>query len=221
MRRWAVALVGPCLLICWGCPKQDPRPPVGRGLPPKRAKKEIIRQPTVPVPKLMQAVQSGSPILQEKAIRKLGRWGSAAAGAVALLTKTLGHKSAVVREESATALGRIGAASAPAVPQLIGALTDRNEEVRGEAARALARIFGKLPPPRRAELARAAVPNLLKAMVDKQASVREGAAIALGYGATKSNGGVAALQKAKVGDKSAEVRSNAKDALARIGVSSP
>jgi HEAT repeat protein len=124
------------------------------------------------VPRLTELLQDADANVRVQSAFALGRMGTTAAPAVAVLAKlVVNDKVASVRKEAAKTLAAIGADSRSAVQELIQALADSQTDVRQYAALTL----GKIGPD-----AAAAVPSLQKALKDKDQEVRCQAARALG-----------------------------------------
>jgi hypothetical protein len=155
------------------------------------------------VPPLTGMLTTGSRI---DAIRALGHYRGAAAGAINALTDLLNDKKEEVRWNAALTLGLIGPEAREALPALIAALHDEDADVREHAAESLGQVgVGS------AEVVRA----LAAACKDRSERVRRDAVRSLGQlgpAARPALAEVEALRK----DEVERVRKAAADALKRI-----
>jgi HEAT repeat protein len=187
------------------------------------------------VPTLLPLLQDTSAGPRVAAARALGRIAPESDAVVARLRETLRENDNDLRLESARALGAFGSRASSAIPELRVAVKDPVRRVRNAAARALVRI-GKPSVHALVELLKdndhlvrrqallalrdlgpdaiAAVPALTTALADSTTSLRPLAIEAL---AAIGSPGVSPLVKLFQDDSSADLRTRAASALARIG----
>ena len=157
-----------------------------------------------PLPALVRALRSLTPMDRVRAAKDLGRLGWLAREALPALVAALHDDDTKVREAAAQAIGLMGPESLPA---LVGMLSHDDKYVRRHAVWAM----GKLGP-----LARAALGDLCSALKDADPRTASGAAQALGSLGTDGADAVPSLAEAMRGTNIVLCRLASK-ALSQIG----
>jgi len=157
---------------------------------------------------LSRCVAETEPDLKEYAILALGDIGPGAKAAVPALKKALGDEDQGARVNAASALWRIDGQPDDVVPVFAAVLENGDDSQRYEAAEQLQAM---------GPWAAAAVPALIKALKDKEWCNRCQVAEALGEVGPQAAAAIPALTKVLQNDEDTTARSNAAEALGKIG----